>query len=95
MEGAILESSDARHTHRIEMLMLAILVSQLRSSTSPPGPVSSNPTTTSSSSSSPTSTSSVARTTSPSPSYPPPYPDLLPSHRTPRNGPHFLPICHI
>lgn len=37
MEGAILESSDARHTHRIEMLMLAILVSQLRSSTSPPG----------------------------------------------------------
>lgn len=68
MESASYESGDGKQTHRIEMLMLAILVTHNSLSTSPPGPASSSPTTTSSSSSSPTSTSSVARTTSLSPS---------------------------
>ncbi len=33
------ESTDAKHTHRIEMLMLAILVSTALVSTYPHGPV--------------------------------------------------------
>ena len=59
------ESTDAKQAHRIEMLMLAILVPVLTFSTYRPGPASSSLTITSSSSSSRTSTSSVARITFP------------------------------
>lgn len=95
MEGNPYESTDAKHTHRIEMLMLAILVLSSPCSTCRLGPALSNPTTTSSSSSSPTSTSSAARITSPSRLYFPPHPDLL--HRDPAAsyGPHLLSLRHL
>ena len=56
MESASYESGDGKQTHRIEMLMLAILVTPVSLSTSPLGPALSSQTTTSSSSSLPTST---------------------------------------
>ena len=92
MEAQHYDSTDSKYSHRIEMLMLAILVLSCRSSTSRPGPVSSRATTTSCSSSSPTSTSSAARTLSPSPSYLHSHSDLLPHHPAPSDGPDLLPL---
>lgn len=56
MEPGIYDSADSKTTHRIEMLMLAILVHVWSFSTSQPGLVLSRATTTSSSSSLLTST---------------------------------------
>ncbi len=61
MEGESEYSADAKITHRIEMLMIAILVSILLCSTSQHGPVLSKAIITLSSLSSPTSTLSVAK----------------------------------
>ena len=85
------DNSDTKQTHRIEMLMLAILVQLQSLSICQRGPVWSNRTIISSSSSLPTSTSSVAGTTSLSPSYLLTYADILCSYPANGDGPHFLP----
>lgn len=89
------ESADAKHTHRIEMLMLAILVPLSTFSMFLLGPVSSNLITTSSSLSSHTSTSSVARTTYPLLLYSSIHSDLLHCGPPAYHGPHFLPFRDI
>ena len=67
MEAQLYENNDTKQTHRIEMLMLAILVPLHSISTCLPGRASLSPITISSSSCSLISTLSAERTIFPSP----------------------------